>query len=198
LGLAQDWFPTASTIGIITYRGHCMSRAMMSLGTRTTTLNIMKSKDIVFTCFMISTFLRNACMDQCPSNTHCEWGFCECNAGLTKSWGQCTHSSQPLSTARAGLKHSALPCDRTGECQAVDINMVCTGTTCTCRKDMQWNSKAMECQILLDVDCTATTFSSPVAPLVKATVEQCTDLMDTGSGAYNFMTDCEGTYNPVG
>ena len=46
-------------------------------------------------------------------------------------------------------------------------------------------------QILLDVDCTATTFSSPVAPLVKATVEQCTDLMDTGSGAYNFMTDCE-------
>jgi len=56
---------------------------------------------------------------------------------------------------------------------------------------MQWNTKAAECQILLDVDCSATTYNSPVAPLVQATVEQCTDLMDTGAGGYNFVTDCE-------
>jgi len=33
---------------------------------------------------------------------------------------------------------------------------------------MKWNSKAMECQILLDVDCSATTYYSPVSSLVKA------------------------------
>ena len=146
-------------------------------------------------------------MVQCPINTHCEWGFCECNTGFTKNWGQCSYSSPRLSPSRASLDPSSLSCAGDAACQAVDINLVCLGNTCTCRRDMQWNTKAAECQvdqwvlqgtnhscisqILLDVDCSATTYNSPVAPLVQATVEQCTDLMDTGAGGYNFVTDCE-------
>ena len=86
-------------------------------------------------------------MVHCPSNTHCEWGFCECNAGFTKTWGQCSKGSVSLSPSRASLEPATLACDGDAVCQAVDINMVCMGTTCTCRKDMKWNNKALECQV---------------------------------------------------
>jgi len=37
---------------------------------------------------------------------------------------------------------------------------------------MKWNSKVLECQILLDVDCTSTTYYSPVSPLVQAALDK--------------------------
>ena len=90
-------------------------------------------------------------MDQCPTNSHCEWGFCECDADFTKNWGQCSRSTlnseKLLSPSRAGLNHSTVPCADTAVCQAVDINMVCLHNTCACRRDMKWNSKALECQV---------------------------------------------------
>ena len=56
---------------------------------------------------------------------------------------------------------------------------------------IEYSSVNYKLQILLDVDCTATTYSSPVSPLVKATVDSCTDLMELDTGGYNTMTDCE-------
>ena len=43
-------------------------------------------------------------------------------------------------------------------CNRIDINLVCTqsvdGThSCRCRRDMEWNSRTLECQMFLDVDC---------------------------------------------
>ena len=31
-----------------------------------------------------NVYFRNICRDGCPMNAHCEWGFCECNAGNDK------------------------------------------------------------------------------------------------------------------
>ena len=32
---------------------------------------------------------RNECQYGCPSNSHCEWGLCECDPSFYKSWGLC-------------------------------------------------------------------------------------------------------------
>jgi len=37
---------------------------------------------------------------------------------------------------------------------------------------MKWNSKALECQILLNVDCSATTYYTPVSGLVQAALDK--------------------------
>jgi len=116
-----------------------------------------------------SYYEQNKCLGGCPANSHCEWSFCECNAGFSKMWGQCSSStSPPPPPDRHSLDHSALPCSDTAGCRTVDINMVCTNNKCSCKRDMKWNTKAMECQILLDVDCKATTYYSPVSSLVQA------------------------------
>ena len=130
-----------------------MLKDMMMIGMRSTILLIMKSEILKNYSYLhnLKYFFRNECMDQCPAISHCEWGFCECDAGFTKSWGQCSSSkwaqSSPL---RASLNHSTLPCSNTSKCQSVDINMVCLDNTCACRKDMKWNIKALECQVPMD------------------------------------------------
>ena len=95
-------------------------------------------------------FFSNACLDGCPANSHCEWGFCECNADFTKSWGQCSSSTAPeASPDRSALDPTILLCFDTAGCRTVDINLVCLNTTCTCRRDMAWNTRALECQVNL-------------------------------------------------
>jgi len=116
---------------------------------------------------------KNECLDGCPENSHCEWSFCECNADYTKSWGQCSSSRTPSpSSSRTNLNPASLPCSDTSGCRTVDINMVCLNNKCTCRRDMKWNPKALECQILLDVDCTATTYHTPASALVQAAIDK--------------------------
>ena len=31
-----------------------------------------------------NNYQQNECMFGCPANSHCEWGFCECNAGTSR------------------------------------------------------------------------------------------------------------------
>ena len=31
-----------------------------------------------------NNYQQNECMYGCPANSHCEWGFCECNAGTSR------------------------------------------------------------------------------------------------------------------
>merc|ERR1712227_1150918 len=96
----------------------------------------------------------NICRDGCPMNAHCEWGFCECNAGTTRKNGQCV---DPFVT-----------CSETSSCAKMDMNLVCntnltTGGNlgkCQCRQDMKWNAEAGECQLFLDVDCSSITYES--------------------------------------
>merc|ERR1712181_63156 len=87
-----------------------------------------------------------------------------------------------------------LSCESSAECQAKDVNLVClvivrpaensttvvstttAATTdtcgiCKCRRDMRWNSKALECQLFIDVDCKNVTYSSTVSDEVKAAAE---------------------------
>ena len=41
-------------------------------------------------------YRNNQCLDGCPANTHCEWGFCECDETYYKSWGLCSRVSSML------------------------------------------------------------------------------------------------------
>merc|ERR1719334_895001 len=63
------------------------------------------------------------------------------------------------------------------------MNMICESSnqtvttgegngTCQCRRDMKWNKKVLECQILLDVDCSQFDYSSPVSDFVADAVER--------------------------
>jgi len=55
---------------------------------------------------------------------------------------------------------TSLPCDRSDHrsCLELDTNMYCAGSgACVCRQDMAFNRKTMECDLLLDVDCTEET-----------------------------------------
>jgi len=118
-------------------------------------------------------YARNKCLYPCPVNSHCEWGFCECDPGFTKLWGLCHESEAPdISFSRSNMTMATLPCQDIAECNVVDINLVCTNNLCTCRKDMAWNTIALECQILLDVDCSTITYHTKVSPVVKAAVEK--------------------------
>ena len=37
-------------------------------------------------------FDRNLCRFGCPPNSHCEWGFCECDVGFVKTYvGYCSY-----------------------------------------------------------------------------------------------------------
>merc|ERR1711971_1018534 len=87
-----------------------------------------------------------------------------------------------------------LSCESSAECQAKDVNLVClvlvrpaensttvvstttaattdTSGICKCRRDMRWNSKALECQLFIDVDCKNVTYSSTVSDEVKVAAE---------------------------
>jgi len=93
-----------------------------------------------------------------------------------------------------GRRIEGLRCESSAECQAKDVNLVCrpergvagNGTTvvptttaattdtsgvCKCRRDMRWNTKALECQLFIDVDCKNVTYSSTVSDEVKAAAE---------------------------
>merc|ERR1719350_2429706 len=99
---------------------------------------------------------RNICRDGCPMNAHCEWGFCECNAGSTRRNGQCMDSVQASKLpARPKDFNPFITCGETGECQKLDMNLICNknltvqGDTgkCECRQDMRWNEQSGECQV---------------------------------------------------
>ena len=94
---------------------------------------------------------RKKCLDGCPSDTHCEWGFCECDEGFIKAKGRCSDSFYETvdSQTRTSLdcETYTVTCSTTAECQSADINMICVNTECVCRRDMEWNKKALECQV---------------------------------------------------
>merc|ERR1719365_424336 len=107
---------------------------------------------------------RNRCMYGCPANSFCQFGFCECN-------------QRP--PPRASDFQPFQDCASTSTCLAVDMNLICnTNLTmggqgkCQCRTNMRWNTKAGECQIYMDVDCSAITYDTPPSPTILEAVEK--------------------------
>jgi len=140
-----------------------------------------------------NNYEKNECEYGCPVHTHCEWGFCECDPGYEKAWGVCRVEGL-VAPEPEGRRIEGLRCESSAECQAKDVNLVCrpergvagNGTTvvptttaattdtsgvCKCRRDMRWNTKALECQLFIDVDCKNVTYSSTVSDEVKAAAE---------------------------
>jgi len=106
-------------------------------------------------------YRQNQCQHGCPPSSHCQWGLCECDPGYHKSWGLCRDMQlEDVSwlEGEPGSRKEGAPCSEQSQCNRIDINLVCTesvdGThSCSCRRDMAWNSRTLECQMFLDVDC---------------------------------------------
>lgn len=124
-------------------------------------------------------YSQNQCLGGCPLNAHCEWGFCECNFGYEKKWGRCVSPGTPV-TPRPPSFDPFVACTSTeATCQAIDMNLICNtnltvqaGGKCECKKDMRWNSATAECQLYLDVDCSAVTYDTPPAAAILEAVRR--------------------------
>ena len=106
-------------------------------------------------------------------NSHCEWGFCECDYGMERRFGQCGRIGS-MFTPRSAKFDPFVTCSTIATCQvfplvrishgncstaflnfqAIDINMVCntkltvqSGGKCQCKEDMKWNEATGECQV---------------------------------------------------
>jgi len=132
-------------------------------------------------------YSNNLCLFGCPGNSHCEWGFCECDAGTARSYGQCRTSRLSSSPRTSSFSPLSISCNdigtnststTTSTCATHDINLICntnlttSGTQghCQCRKDMRWNTEASECQIYLDVDCSTITYETPPSSAIMSAV----------------------------
>ena len=111
----------------------------------------------------IFIYFRNECYEGCPANSHCEWSFCECNYGYKKKWGRCESDwgTIPQATLQQYRPTSFDPfksCSSSMDCMSMDMNLVCnkdlttqaTVGQCECRRDMKWNTEALECQVVYE------------------------------------------------
>jgi len=130
-------------------------------------------------------YIGNECYEGCPENSHCEYSFCECRYGFTKKFGRCQsewggNQLEQQEQFRPNTFDPFKSCSTGTECMNMDMNLICNKdlTTqgdvgkCECRRDMKWNSEAMECQVYLDVDCSKFTYDTAPSVAVKAAVEQ--------------------------
>jgi len=126
-------------------------------------------------------YYNNQCWGGCPFAAHCEWGFCECNRGFVKRWGQCTHDPDSLSPRGSDFEWN-IDCRDNNDCFKIDTNMICDtnktiqdGGKCECRQDQRWNVEKGECQLWLDVDCSSITYDSEPSSVVLEAVNKTLD-----------------------
>jgi len=130
-------------------------------------------------------YSQNSCYQGCPLLSHCEWGICECDAGHKKRHGLCLTVqiwNSPTSTQAQHLMPDneigvGRRCREASNCNNIDINLICVELTdgrkeCQCRKDMQWNEEARECQFFIGVDCTNLSFEDTPSTNVANAVLQ--------------------------
>merc|ERR1712032_335797 len=134
-------------------------------------------------------YSRNLCRFGCPPNSHCEWGFCECDVGLVKTYGRC-HTPELWQRNPWPTNNDRLVCTLEDEtqnvtektnhrCNSEDINLVCNPSDdptrhdgmCECRRDMKWNRDALECQTYLNVNCSTTTYETEPSNAVWSAVQ---------------------------
>merc|ERR1712012_933008 len=129
-----------------------------------------------------NNYQQNECMFGCPMNSHCEWGFCECNAGTSRRFGQCQSdwNQVPNYTPRPPTFDPFKTCISSSSCAAMDMNLICNldvslpgqPGTCECRRDMRWNTQEGECQFYMDVDCSSITYDTPASAGVLGAVSR--------------------------
>ena len=140
------------------------------------------------TNYYSSYYERNQCLGGCPTDAHCEWGFCECNSGFEKKYGKCHSKSAEYDPVTFDLVNfDFFPCLNTAVCQSIyDINMICVENemsgTCKCKPDMKYNEQAQECQIYINVNCTAFTYETPPSPLILDSIKN-----ETNPHPVNFL-----------
>lgn len=124
-----------------------------------------------------SSYMRNECMGGCPMNSHCEWGFCECNYGYERRFGHCGRVGSVFNP-RPVRFDPFVSCASTATCQEMDINMICNteltvqaGGKCQCKTDMKWNEAKGECQFYFNVDCTQFTYETPPSKFILDAVK---------------------------
>jgi len=125
-----------------------------------------------------NSYRRNECQYGCPMNSHCEWGYCECDYGFWRRYGQCVRKGGNYNP-RPGSFNPFISCASYADCQAIDINMMCntnltvqTGGKCQCKPDMKWNEASGECQMFLDVDCSSITYETPPSKIILDAVSK--------------------------
>jgi len=125
-----------------------------------------------------NSYTRNECIGGCPFDSHCEWGFCECNNGYERRFGRCGRVGS-IFTPRPAQFDPFVTCANIATCQGIDINMICNteltvqaGGKCECKQDMKWNANAAECQMFIDVDCSAVTYDTPPSKIILDAVKQ--------------------------
>jgi len=118
----------------------------------------------------------NQCMGGCWGNSHCEYGFCECDYGYQRRYGRCGLTGSTF-TPRAQNFDPFVSCADNRACQTIDLNMVCNtklttslGGKCQCKPDMRWNKEGGECQLYVDVDCSAITYDTPPSKAITDAV----------------------------
>lgn len=127
---------------------------------------------------------KNKCIYGCPKNSHCEWGFCECDKDYQKFQGKCytqVTATMMQSQQSNWTLDDELCCSSPEHCWSHDINSICESTNnstsshcenkCKCRVGSEFNTKAEECQIKLEIDCGKISYDSPVSEPVKAAAE---------------------------
>jgi type II secretory pathway pseudopilin PulG len=124
-------------------------------------------------------YQQNQCLGGCPANAHCEWSFCECNFGYEKKWGRCVSPGVQVAPRPASFDPFVACTSTETTCQAIDMNLVCNtnltvqaGGKCECKTDMRWNAATGECQLFLDVDCSAVTYDTPPAAAILEAVKK--------------------------
>ena len=95
-------------------------------------------------------YSQGRCYQGCPYNSHCNYGFCECNLGFQEIYGSCYRNGQEPPPRH--LENPFIPCDASLEespCQSIDLNMVCYEgqETCDCRQGFKWNPDVNACQL---------------------------------------------------
>jgi len=132
--------------------------------------------------YYASNYRQKSCYQGCPRLSDCEWGLCECLPGYKKEWGLCKAQRSKKKKYRlldqtiGSREGVGRRCRDAEDCSTIDINLVClevaTGRMeCQCRKDMQWNRDALECQFFLGVDCSSFSFKDTPSPNLVTAVQ---------------------------
>ena len=123
-------------------------------------------------------YRRGECYQGCPYNAHCEYGFCECDYGFTKRYGQCYRQNQ-IPPPR-NLETPFIPCGDASECQNIDLNLVCKEdkAQCACRDNFKWNFDTNQCEFYMDVDCSNVTYNSEPSQTIMVAANQTMEQME--------------------
>ena len=100
---------------------------------KTGILHIMRTSIIgkpdVYVTFKHIILIRNRCNEDCPKNSHCEWGYCECDQGYLKFKGKCLSMTENLPKSE-DKNRTDQSCTTHEQCSNYDINLECQAGKC--------------------------------------------------------------------